>query len=199
MAGDKKSKSVLNGKKIVPLIILFAIIVIFYMSTSDDSRVKNDNEYTILKEKDLVNSYPETPREVVKLYGRLVKCIYKKNVSDEKVETLVIQMRNLFDQELLDKNSLEEQLQDLEYEKKSIHNKGEKIINYEVEPESLVTGKVHGRESATVVLSFSIKKGKNYSRTDELFLLRQDSKDKWKIVGWQSENSKTDSKQKKSA
>lgn len=199
MAGEKKRTGIINGKSIVLAILLILVVAGFYMVASNKPSVKKDDEYTILKEKNLAESYPETPREVVKLYGRYAKCIYKKGLSDKQVETMVNQMRNLFATELLNENALEAQLQDLDYEMKTFHKDGKSLINYEVPSDSLTTAKVDGIETASVVLSLSIKKDKSYTRTNELFLLRQDYQGNWKIVGWQPVKDKTESKDKKTA
>lgn len=200
MTNNKKRKSLINGKNVVLIILLFAVIAGFYMSTSKDTKSnKKQDEYTILKEKDLTDSYPETPREVVKLYGRIAKCLYKEGMADQKLETLVCQLRMLFDEELLRENPLETQLEALDYDLKRFHEEGNAIINYKVEDETLVKGKIDGREAATIVLALSIKKGKDYTRTSEQFLLRQDYLGRWKIVGWQLANVEAKSEDKKSA
>lgn len=200
MTNNKKRKSLINGKNVVLIILLFAVIAGFYMSTSKDTKSnKKQDEYTILKEKDLTDSYPETPREVVKLYGRIAKCLYKEGMTDQKLETLVCQLRMLFDEELLRENPLETQLEALDYDLKRFHEEGNAIINYKVEDETLVKGKIDGREAATIVLALSIKKGKDYTRTSEQFLLRQNYLGRWKIVGWQLANVEAKSEDKKSA
>lgn len=198
MTNEIKRKSKINGKSIVLVILLIAVAAGFYMSISKDKNnvtSKSQDEYNILKEKDLDDSYPETPREVVKLYARTVKCIYKNGLSDKKRETLVYQLRKLFDEELLKENPVEEQLQSLEYELKTFHNAKKTIINYEVKKDSLVEATVNGVENAVLVLDFSVKKEGKYTRTNEQFLLRKDNDGKWKIVGWQlieDDNENTD-------
>ena len=202
MTNNKKRKSLINGKNVVLIILLFAVIAGFYMSASNEKDTKSNkkqDEYTILKEKDLTDSYPETPREVVKLYGRIAKCLYKEGMSDKQLETLVCQLRQLFDEQLLRENPLETQLEALDYDLKRFHEEGNAIINYKVEDETLVKGKIDGREAATIVLALSIKKGKDYTRTSEQFLLRQDYLGRWKIVGWQLANVEAKSEDKKSA
>lgn len=188
MANETKRKSLFNGKSIVLIILFFAVIAGFYMTISNGKKnvtSKGQDEYTILKEKDLDDSYPETPREVVKLYGRIAKCIYKEGLSDKRTEALVCQLRKLFDDELLRENSIEDQLQELEYELKIFHEEKKAIINYEVDKDSLVEATVKGKENAAVVMNFSIKKDGKYTRTREQFLLRKDTSQKWKILGWQ--------------
>lgn len=202
MTNNKKRKSLINGKNVVLIILLFAVIAGFYMSASNEKDTKSNkkqDEYTILKEKDLTDSYPETPREVVKLYGRIAKCLYKEGMSDKQLETLVCQLRQLFDEELLRENPLETQLEALDYDLKRFHEDENVIINYKVEDKTLVKGEIDGREAATIVLSLSIKKGKDYTRTNEQFLLRQNYLGRWKIVGWQLADVEAESEGEKSA
>lgn len=202
MTNNKKRKSLINGKNVVLIILLFAVIAGFYMSASNEKDTKSNkkqDEYTILKEKDLTDSYPETPREVVKLYGRIAKCLYKEGMTDKQLETLVCQLRQLFDEELLRENPLETQLEALDYDLKRFHEDENVIINYKVEDKTLVKGEIDGREAATIVLSLSIKKGKDYTRTNEQFLLRQNYLGRWKIVGWQLADVEAESEGEKSA
>ena len=202
MTNNKKRKSLINGKNVVLIILLFAVIAGFYMSASNEKDTKSNkkqDEYTILKEKDLTDSYPETPREVVKLYGRIAKCLYKEGMTDKQLETLVCQLRQLFDEQLLRENPLETQLEALDYDLKRFHEDENVIINYKVEDKTLVKGEIDGREAATIVLSLSIKKGKDYTRTNEQFLLRKNYLGHWKIVGWQLADAEAESEGEKSA
>lgn len=187
MTEKKKFRFALNGKNVVVLILLVAIVAGFYMSTSNKTSESYNvqDEYDILRTKDLDLSYPETPKEVVKLYSRIVKCLYTKKLSDDKTRELVEQLRKLFDDALLQENSLEEQLGKLDKEVRGFKKAKKAIINYGVDEESLETKEVDGVDCATIVASFSIKKKKNYTRTDELFLLKKNSDGQWKIVGWQ--------------
>lgn len=197
MPGRKKFKIVINGKNIVMLILLVAVVAGFYMSTSNKTSESYNiqDEYDILRTKDLELNYPETPKEVVKLYSRIVKFLYTGKVSDEKMKELVGQMRKLFDDSLLQENSLEDQLGKLDKEVSAFKADKKTIINYGVDEESLVTKEVDGVEYATIMAAFSVKKKKNYTRTDELFLLKKNTDGQWKIVGWQLADSEEDSEE----
>lgn len=194
MTEKKKSKFVINGKNVVIMILLVVIVAGFYMSTSNKTSESYSvqDEYDILRAKDLELSYPETPKEVVKLYSRIVKLLYTSKLSDEKMKELVEQMRKLFDDSLLQENTLEEQLDKLDKEVRAFKADKKTIINYGVDEESLETKEVDGVDYATIMAAFSIKKKKNYTRTDELFLLKKNADGQWKIVGWQLADSEAD-------
>lgn len=196
MADKKPKKIAVNAKNIVIFIILIAIVVSYYISTSKKpSGVdKAKDEYTLLVEKDLEYGYPATPKEVVKCYARYVKCLYKGGLTDSQVEKLVKQLRILFDDELLAKNTLDSQLELLKRDIKDFKTEKKSITTYEVDEDSIQMGTVDGEEKATIIIGFSVKEDTTYVRTTEQFLLRKDKDNKWKIVGWQLVKAETDDK-----
>lgn len=186
-AEKKKRKVRLNAKNIVVLIFLIALIVGFYLCTSDNAKEKKveQDEYTVLSSKDLETGYPETPKEVVKLYCRMAKYLYDDSISAEETETIVQQMRKLFAEPLLDANTLESQLEKLEKDVKGYASEQKKIIGYEVDEKSLETQEVKGVEKASIVAGFSVKHKDEYEHTNEEFVLVKDTDGRWKIFGWQ--------------
>lgn len=174
-------------KNVIVLICLIAIVAGYYIYTSrlaGKNQITTD-EYTILSSRDLEISYPETPREVVKLYSRMVKYLYDDKVSEKKTKKVVEQMRLLFSDQLLEKNTLNSQLTHLESDVAAFAKEKKAIIGYEVVESSLKTKEVDGKERATIIVGFSIKNNDNYEHSNELFLLEKDTEGKWKIVGWQ--------------
>lgn len=187
MSRRKKSKLQFNVKNVIVLICLIAIVAGYYIYTSrlaGKNQITTD-EYTILSSRDLEISYPETPREVVKLYSRMVKYLYDDKVSEKKTKKVVEQMRLLFSDQLLEKNTLNSQLTHLESDVAAFAKEKKAIIGYEVVESSLKTKEVDGKERATIIVGFSIKNNDNYEHSNELFLLEKDTEGKWKIVGWQ--------------
>lgn len=187
MTRRKKSKLQFNGKNVIVLIGLIVIVGGYYIYTSRIAGKNqiNSDEYTILSSKDLETSYPETPREVVKLYSRMVKYLYDDDISAKKTKSVVKQMRMLFSEQLLEKNALDTQLKNLESDVAVFAKEKKTIIGYEIDASSLNTKEVDGKECATIIVGFAIKKNEDYEYSNELFLLEKDEEGKWKIVGWQ--------------
>ena len=187
MAKKKKGKLEFNLKNVIIILILIVLVIGYYVYTSKETKKGSivQDEYTLLSSRDLETSYPETPREVVKLYSRMVKYLYDDSVSDEKVENIVNQMRLLFVDELLDKNALKDQIINLKQDVKLFTKAKKDIIGYEVYQESLEMKEVEGKEIATIIAGFSIKHNNAYEHTNEQFLLEKDKTGKWKIIGWQ--------------
>ncbi len=187
MTRRNKSKLQFNAKNVIVLIGLIAIVGGYYIYTSGiagKNQITTD-EYTILSSKDLEISYPETPREVVKLYSRMVKYLYDDDISAKKTKNVVKQMRTLFSDQLLEKNALDTQLKNLKSDVAAFTKEKKTIIGYEIDESSLNTKEVDGKECATIIVGFAIKKNEDYEHSNELFLLEKDEEGKWKIVGWQ--------------
>ncbi len=197
------------------LIVLFLIAGLLfyaYLSSKDgtDSEVtKEASEISKLFAKDLAAEYPETPREVVKLYSRITVCFYDEERTDEEIEKLADMSLMLFDEELLEKNPRDEYLSNL----KAViadYNKSERIItDYTVQSSNMIDKyTVDGEDYAKIRVMYSMRdfkmleedeggflqgcgtsKRKNrvysYYTTYEDFLLRKDDGGQWKILVWQ--------------
>ena len=64
-----------------------------------DKVVQND-ELAYLVARNISDNYPESVRDVVKLYARITKEYYDSDISEEDIEKLGHQARLLFDDEL---------------------------------------------------------------------------------------------------
>jgi hypothetical protein len=186
-----KRKNVQVSKTLV-VIILSAILVIAYIYMTNNRNANKNGNSTISDEvksilsKDINATYPDSPREVVKLYSRINVCYYKESLNDDNLKAIVNQQRLLFDDELLSNNTLENQLSNLKVEIKEYKKINRLIISYAVNKSSTVkTWTRDGVDYASLIASYSLKDDKGVSRTDELFLLRKDMNGKWKIIGWE--------------
>lgn len=140
--------------------------------------------------KDLELSYPETPTEVVKLYWRINCCMYnEKKLSDENVESLLKQLRLLYDEELLatENNSYEAMLENFKADREKYQESKQTISTaYIVQKnETVVVKKVDNRECTSIISSTMLTAKGDTTKTFEEFFCRKDSDGKWKILGWQ--------------
>ena len=97
-----------TGIVILTIALIAAICGSFYV-VNDKSKRANQKEKVLtevqrITTKDLDKNYPQTPREVVKLYNRIVKCYYGMQYSDEELDALTDQALKLFDDELAANN-----------------------------------------------------------------------------------------------
>lgn len=188
----KKTKQNNMMLVVVMFVIVIAVAIGFWSIMQHSRANKNkeqasaNEEVCSILEKDFENNYPGTPREVVKLYSRITACIYNQ-AGEKDRRQLVEKMRQLFDEELLEGNPLEEQLEDLEGELKEFHANKSIITSYTVDKNSsVVKEKIDGRQCATLRVSYLMQQGKagSYTKSVERFLLREDENKNWKIYGW---------------
>ena len=94
------------------MFFLFAIYY-YYLANkpskkdATDKVVQND-ELAYLVARNISDNYPESVRDVVKLYARITKEYYDSDISEEDIEKLGHQARLLFDDELKNTQTDEE-------------------------------------------------------------------------------------------
>ncbi len=188
MSKSKKS----NKKTIIVMAILFLVIIVSYYfirtSTKPLFRMdsENNSEFDKLLAKDLENNYPSTPREVVKLYSRITKCLYNQDLKDEDIDKLSQVQRALLDEELINNNPNDKFLIDLKTEITAYRKASRTIMNYSVQSNGDINYWDKNDESfASVVTSSSLKEGADYTKIYQKYILRKDKDGQWKILGWE--------------
>lgn len=145
--------------------------------------VENTSEIQRILNKDLENYYPESPRELIKLYSSMLKNLYS-NLTAEELEALAYKMRDLYDEELLYHNPLDEYMINLYAEVEAFKKDGRKITNFLISDEKEEIVKRDGKEFTTLKVAYSIQ-AKNKHSENWRFLLRRDVESKWRILGWE--------------
>jgi len=171
--------------------MLFAVVIIssyYYLSTRREEPKDTSGialtEYQQIMGIDLEQNYPATPREVVKLLGRIIKYLYNEPAEDE-IKPLALKARGLYDKELLADNPEDEYINNLVAELASWRDKNRKITNYLLVNEDMEQDtEVDGVKYAVRYISYTIKEKGKFTETWRV-LLRQDEDGKWKVVGWE--------------
>ncbi|NLK73983.1 MAG: hypothetical protein GX288_01670 [Clostridiales bacterium] len=184
MAKGKKS----NVKNVLLLAVLVVLVVGFFIIKSKQMAINKDaskgkvTDVDILIEKDLELYYPETPREVVKLYSNMIKTLYS-GIDDEKIEALALKIRELYDKEFLAHNPEDRYIADL-YSEIAIWNKANRKITNVILGDKIETYTKNDMEFATIKVSYTIEeKSKEIERKH--YILRKNEKGQWKILGWE--------------
>lgn len=190
-------------KKTTSTLFLMTIIAVgiigvyYYQKNRTDppkESLKQEEEITILLEKDINKEYPPTAKEVINLYNRIIKEMHT-NKKDENIEKLGIKIRDLYDIELLEQNKLEDYLFDLKIEIASYRDDERVIRSYEVYSEEPRAKVVDGKEYTTINSMYRIKDKNGFYRLTEEFILRRDEDGRWKILGWKVIESKAASEE----
>lgn len=187
------NKSKKSSKKTIVVMTIFLIVIVisyYFIRTSTKPLIKigtdNATEYDKLLAKDIENNYPSSPREIVKLYNRIMKCLYNQDLKDEEIDKLSEVLRALLDEELLNNNPNDTFLIDLKSEITTYRKASRTIINYTVQGNKDVSYWEKNEEDlASVVSSISLKENSDYTKVFHKYILRQDNDGKWKILGWE--------------
>lgn len=175
---------------IIMIILAAAVLTGYFVlshrrSTEPVQQETVQTEVTRLLDKNMETDYPATARETVKLYCRFLRCLYKDDMTEQQLEQLAVQLRMLFDDELLAENTDAEYLRKLKKEISEYKDNKRSITGYEVEKaDSIISWKEEEYEYARMLAVISVKENTTPLRICEEFLLRRTDSGKWKILGW---------------
>lgn len=170
---------------------LFAVVVLsvyFYLSNRTEPFSSNQKatEVQKLADKDLEHYYPGTSREVVKLFAGMMKTLYN-NPNDDNIKILALKLRSLYDNEFLANNTQETYLTDINKDLSKWKKDKRKIVNYLLlEREQNQESEIDGVKYATQYITFTVQEASRSKFTETWnVLLRLDTNNRWKILGWE--------------
>lgn len=176
---------------VVMIVVAAAVIFGYFQMTNQQSDEDNaataTTEIEKLLKKDMENNYPGTPREVMKLHGRITKCMYNDDLNQEQIEGLLEQARKLYDDELLAENPWDSHLEALMNDIADYRENKRIIMSYTAQKSSQIKiQEMDGQEYAiTYLLYITQDKNTSFAESCEKFILRKDANNNWKIVGWE--------------
>lgn len=181
----KKNRRSLHIFIIVVLLIVLGALAVYYQFMKRQQMSETVHTPTTETEKliarDLEMGYPETPKEVMKLFGRINQCIYNKDLSSENLSSLVGKLRELYCKELKDRNEPGKMEEEIRKEKDTYKSHKRKIINYNIDEESNYEyKKVKGDEAVYLNFSYFIRDASEYNTVNWFAILIKED-DKWKI------------------
>lgn len=180
----KKVKMVLIAVVVVGLVAGF-----YYYLTNRTPRSVEDmtevDEVTSVLSKNLDSDYPGTPREVVKFYNRVIRCLYNEEYSDEEFTKLLGQLRGLMDVELLEENPQDVFFSNMQADVE-VFREMDKTLNTSTvcDSDEVILQTVEGRECAYVSSSYFVRSPKAYTRSNQQYVLRKDDEGNWRILGF---------------
>ena len=181
-----------NLKFIILGICMIGLILGYFYYVSNRSSVDEVEEKTTkvssvqrLINRNLVNNYPPTPKEVMKLYADITVAFYTEDYTDDELSALALKLRDLYDEDLNNANPTDEYLRSIRNEITSFKSQGVAFSSYNTAAApDVIYFKKDGREVASIDVTFTMKQGTQVGLTKETFILRKDSLGHWKIFGW---------------
>lgn len=173
----------------VVVICLIAAVIGYFTYLVNRTRSQNREASLTQVEnvlsRDLKLDYPSTPKEVLKYHNDILKCLYNEECTEAEIEELTLQLRKLFDQELLDNNRWDEQIRQQKLEIQIFKNAERRIISAGTASSTdVVYYDVDGFSFARILGTYSVREGKVNYLVKQVYLMRKDEDNRWKIYGW---------------
>lgn len=193
MALDKRNKGQnANGIKVLIIgLVLICLVAGYYYYLSNKrqkAREEAPAKTTAVEEVLLYNfarNYPPTPKEVVKLYCQMIQCFYNEEYTEEEFTQLAMQVKNLYDEELIANKTEHQYIEDLRWDVSQLKDQEIVISSYAISASTDVEEYTKGGfRWAKLYCSFTLRKGTQMDSTNEVFLLRKDDEGHWKIYGF---------------
>ncbi|MBO5093464.1 MAG: hypothetical protein J6C33_03785 [Lachnospiraceae bacterium] len=175
----------------IVLLILMCMLVGYYFYLSNRSgTVKEEPEESSQTQevllRDLSRNYPATPKEVVKYYSEITKCFYNEEYSEDELAQLADKAMQLYDEELVAYQAESAYLGELKNDIALWKEEEVKVSSYKTASSTDVTYFTKdGRECASILCAYTLRKGTVLQQLEELYILRRDDDGHWKILGWQ--------------
>ena len=96
-----------KAKKAIIVVILVALVGGYYFYLSNYNGKEEETVVTAVQDvllKNLDDDYPPTPREVLKYYSDITKCLYNEEYTESQLEQMADKLLALFDTELAENN-----------------------------------------------------------------------------------------------
>ena len=182
-----------HWKMVIIVIICAALCLGYYYYLANkpaekdatDQAVQNE-ELAYLTTRNISDNYPESVRDVVKLYARITKEYYEPDITDEGIEKLGHQARLLFDDELKGTQTDDEFMQALKDDINVYRSNDARINSFSIQSASDTKYTTfNNRDYASLQLVYYIREGSNLHTSGTKFTLRKDNSGKWKILYWE--------------
>lgn len=182
-----------KAKSAIIIVVLVALIGGYYFYLSNHQKTEEETVVTAVQDvllKNLDTNYPPTPKEVVKYYSDITKCLYNENYTNEQFEQMADKLLALYDDELAENNPRDQYLKDLKSDVDEFLKKGYSIVSYSTSTSTDVEEYTYeGRKCANLYCIYSIKSGAEYKSSKQIFVLRKDTETgHWKILGFEIVN-----------
>lgn len=175
------------GVVIAALLCILLVCGTFFFVKQKASQAQNQQteltEVQKLITKNIAGNYPSTPREVVKLYNRIITAYYKEDYTIDELSKLADQTLLLFDDELREINDKQSYFMALKADIDDYARRERYIAQSSVcDSRDVLYKTIDEDEIAYVTSSYFVREGTNYAKTYQTYVLRKDELGNWKIL-----------------
>lgn len=183
----------INIKVIVVGIIFVSLALLYYYYLSNRAPAKDATDEAVsnqlvaeLTTKDIDKNYPQSPKEVVKLYTKITTAYYQTKLTDEQIEKLGSQARLLFDNELKNTQTDQDFIKALKSDIASYQKAGRYISDYKIQSSADVKyTTLNNQKYASIIALYYVREHSKLTNSYTKYMLRQDDQGRWKILYWE--------------
>lgn len=174
------------GITIVAILCIALICVGYYFLKKEGAASENEALTKVQKitTLDLEKEYPETPREVVKLYNKIISAFHQEEYTQEELEKMCQVAYELMDDELQANNPFDSYLISVQADVELYEARKKEIVQTDVCDSNDVlykTDSATGENLAYVSASYFVREDKEYTNTYQMYVMVKDEDGKWKI------------------
>ena len=181
------------GRTIIVIAVLVALGLgyYYYLANKDTGKDATDiaadtSEVSVLISKDIMANYPESPKDVVKLYARITKAYYDTSLTNEQIEALGKQARLMFDDELKNTQTDADFYEKLKEDIGNYNSTKTRISSYVIQSAAKTKySTFKDRQYASIALVYYLRQGDKLIDSPTKFTLRKDDDGHWKILFWE--------------
>lgn len=182
-------KKVTTRTSIIVILLVVAVVGYYTYLSNKDKESRADASMTVVQatlSRDLERDYPPTPKEVIKYYNEILRCLYNEESTEEEIEALGMKARELYDEDLLEINELGSYLVRLRAEVKNYRDNERRITSFNpASANNVEFFEQDGYSFARMMCGYTIlQAGQSYT-SNQMYLLRKDADKQWKIYGWE--------------
>ncbi len=183
----KKGANTFTILVFILVIVCLAVYVVISNRTKQTTSGDDASEVEKLLSYDFAEDYPKTVKETVRLHCRYMKCAYNNEFSEDELDKMNQQVRNLYDQELLDYNEESAQLDALKQDIQYYADNKQKIVSYSFGEDSQIEYNTQDQvDYAKIKVKVMLRVDSAPGEAEEEFILRKNDEGQWKILGWQA-------------
>lgn len=172
------------------ILIVLAVLTVYFVVGNRAKKgpdAEDSSEVDKLLNYDFTDQYPKTVKETVRLHCRYMKCAYNNEFTEEELKKANQQIRNLYDDELLDYNEESAQLASLKEDIQYYADNKQRIISYSFGEDGQIEYNTENNiDYAKIKVTVLLRKDSSSAKGQEEYILRKNDNGEWKILGWQA-------------
>ena len=175
-------------KRVITIVVIFLVIMACgFCFLRYQTKIRQKPEQVPTQVEQVLSldeeEYPQSVREVIRQYNKVIGCLYNEEYSKTEFAELVDFSRKFLDDEFLESSPKDSYLENLKQDIERYHENNKIIVSSAVDNDNEIRyKKMDGDDCANVRSSYYIKENGEYSCIYKMYVMRKDTDGNWKIL-----------------